>query len=94
MVNKWIKFKVAEENGNAFSKALQVLVRESRLEEGCVHYAAFQCMDDAGVFTVLEQWATEEAFENHRVAPHITAFKNDCGSIIIEKSATSLNPIQ
>ena len=93
MVNKWIQFTVSAENSTAFSKALKVLVRESRLEEGCVHYAAFQCMDDPGVFTVLEQWQSKDAFENHRVAPHINSFKEDCGSIILEKSALSLNPI-
>ena len=93
MVNKWIQFTVAAENSDAFSKALIVLERESRLEEGCVHYAAFQSKDDPRVFTVLEQWATKEAFENHRVAPHISSFKEDCGSMILEKSALSLNPI-
>lgn len=93
MVNKWIQFTVAAENSDAFSKALNVLVRESRFEEGCVHYAAFQCLDNPGIFTVLEQWATDEAFQNHRIAPHISSFKTDCGSIILEKSALSLNPI-
>jgi quinol monooxygenase YgiN len=94
MINKWITFKVAETNSQTFFAALQVLARESLLEEGCVHYAAFQCKDDSGVFTVLEQWASEDAFENHRIAPHITTFKNDCGCMILEKSATSLNQIQ
>ena len=93
MVNKWIQFTVAPDNSDAFSKALNVLVRESRFEEGCVHYAAFKCLDNDGVFTVLEQWATNEAFENHRIAPHIKSFKEDCGGIILEKSALSLDPI-
>ena len=94
MINKWITFKVAEENSTDFFKALEVLVRESRLEEGCVHYAAFQDKSNAGTFTVLEQWASEDAFEKHRIASHITAFKNDFAGMILEKSAQSLNPIQ
>lgn len=93
MVNKWIQFTVAPENSLTFAKALEVLVKESRLEEGCFHYSAFQVTGDSEVFTVLEQWTTNEAFEKHRVTPHIISFKESCGGLILEKSTLSLNPI-
>ena len=93
MVNKWIQFTVAPENCADFHSALKILEKESKAEEGCVYYAVFKVDDTEGRYTVLESWASKDAFEAHRVAPHIAAFKNNCGGIILEKSALSLTPI-
>ena len=93
MVNKWITFTVAPENSDDFAKALEVLERESRAEDGCVYYAVYKVKDTEGRFTVLESWASKDAFEAHRVAPHIAEFKGQCGSMILEKSALELTPI-
>ena len=94
MVNKWIEFTVETANIDAFKASLTAVETGSKAEEGCVHYAAFQSADAATLFTVLECWANDEAFQAHRVAPHIAKFKEDCGSMIINKKAISLNPIQ
>jgi quinol monooxygenase YgiN len=93
MINKWIQFTVSADNSNDFEAALQTLEKESKVEVGCAHYAVFKVTDAEGVFTVLECWETKEAFEAHRVAPHISQFKENCGSMIIEKSAQSLSSI-
>ena len=93
MINKWIQFTVSADNCNDFEAALQTLEKESKVEAGCAHYAVFKVSDSEGVFTVLECWETSEAFEAHRVAPHIAQFKESCGAMILEKSATSLSPI-
>ena len=93
MINKWIQFTVSAENSEFFNSALQTLEKESKVEDGCAHYAVFKVQDAEGTFTVLESWETSEAFEAHRVAPHIAQFKERCGSIILEKSALSLSPI-
>ena len=93
MVNKWIQFTVAPENSDDFAAALRILEKESKAEDGCVYYAVYKVDDTEGRFTVLESWASKEAFEAHRVAPHIADFKENCGKIILEKSALSLTPI-
>lgn len=94
MINKWIEFTVEAASVDAFKASLAAVETGSKAEEGCVHYAAFQSEDDATLFTVLECWASKEAFEAHRIAPHIAKFKEDCGSVIVNKKAISLNPIQ
>ncbi len=93
MINKWIQFTVAAKDCAAFSKTLKFLVEESQNETGCIHYSAFQSEDDLTLFTVLEQWADNQAFEKHRVAPHIQNFKNEWGNKILTKTALSLNSI-
>ena len=94
MINKWIEFTVEADSIEAFKASLTAVETASKAEEGCVYYAAFQNADEDTVFTVLECWASKEAFEAHRVATHIAKFKEDCGSIIVDKKALSLNPIQ
>jgi quinol monooxygenase YgiN len=90
MITKWIQFTVAAENSAAFAAALRILETESKVEQGCAHYAVFKVKDSEGVFTVLESWETSEDFEAHRVAPHIAQFKENCASMILEKAATEL----
>ena len=94
MINKWIEFTVEAANIDAFKASLAAVETGSKAVGGCVHYAAFKSADDATLFTVLECWASSEAFEAHRVAPHITKFKEDCGSVIVSKKAISLDQIQ
>ena len=93
MVSKWITFTVAPENSDDFAKALEILEKESKAEDGCVLYAVYKVKETEGRYTVLESWADKEAFEAHRVAPHIAEFKGTCGSMILEKSALELTPI-
>jgi quinol monooxygenase YgiN len=93
MITKWIEFNVEEVSAVEFKAALANLESASKAENGCVHYAAYQNADKATQFTVLESWATKEDFENHRIAPHTNAFKEQCGSMIVSKNALPLNPV-
>ncbi len=93
MITKWIQFTVASEHVAAFQTALAALERESRAEPGCARYAAFQALDQPGVFTVLESWDSPAAFEAHRTAPPLAAFKERAAAMIVEKSALSLDPV-
>lgn len=93
MITKWIAFKIRPESIDAFRAELAQLERESRRENGCAHYAAFEVADQPGMFTVLESWETSAALEAHRQAPHIAAFKETCEPMIVEKSALSLDPV-
>jgi len=91
MITKWIEFKVRPESVDAFRAELAQLERESRRENGCTYYAAFEVADQPGMFTVLESWETSAALEAHRRAPHMAAFKEMCESMILKKSALSLD---
>ncbi|MFT4548129.1 MAG: quinol monooxygenase YgiN [Verrucomicrobiales bacterium] len=93
MVTKWIQFKVRLENAAGFREALARLEVASKLETGCVHYAAFCVSESEGEFAVLESWASAETFEAHRVAPHTSEFKEHCGEMIVEKSGQELEAV-
>lgn len=93
MITKWIQFTVSEESSDAFRAELAVIEAASKAEAGCAHYAAFQSKTDPQVFTVLECWQDAAAFEAHRNAPHIAAFKAKCTAMITEKSALDLAPV-
>ena len=82
------------ENIEIFSKVMAGLERESKSEQGCAHYSVYQSKDEATLFTVLESWETSEAFEAHRVAPHIAEFKAQCAKMILNKRALELNSIK
>ncbi|WDE97262.1 antibiotic biosynthesis monooxygenase [Lentisphaera profundi] len=94
MITKWIEFTVEENDVNAFSLAMTKLELESSQEQGCAHYSVYQSKDEAALFTVLESWETSEAFEAHRVAPHIAEFKTQCAKMILNKRALELNAIR
>jgi len=93
MSTKWIQFTVAPESAATFEAELTKLVHASLAEEGCVQYAAYRDAKTPNIFTVLESWENEAAFEAHRNAPHVARFKETCGSVILEKSGQALTPV-
>ena len=93
MITKWIQFTVASDAIDSFKAAVVALERESKAEAGCVHYSAYQSVEQAEVFTVLESWESEEAFAAHREAAHIGEFKASCGGMILSKSGLELTPV-
>jgi quinol monooxygenase YgiN len=93
MITKWIQFTVASDSIDPFKAAVVVVERESKAEVGCVHYSAYQSVEQLDVFTVLESWESEEAFAAHREAVHLAEFKTNCGEMILSKSALELTPV-
>ncbi len=93
MISKWIQFTVLADHAETFEAELAQLEIASREEQGCAHYAAFRDVDAPDVFTVLENWDSPEAFEAHRISPHVKAFKARCGAMITAKSGQSLKPV-
>ena len=93
MITKWIQFTVTAASSAAFRTELASLEAASKQEHGCTHYSAYQSHDDCKVFTVLESWETEAAFEAHRNAPHVADFKVKCEAMIVEKSGLSLDEL-
>ena len=93
MLTKWIQFTVEPGMAGAFQAGLRQLEEASKLEVGCVYYAAFRDESQAGTFTVLETWEDDAALQAHRETPHIASFKAICGDMILDKSALSLKPL-
>lgn len=48
------------------------LIEKSRQEEGCISYNLFQDINDASVFTFIEEWQDKKAIELHNSSEHFT----------------------
>lgn len=52
-------------NPEDYIKIASEAVSESRKEKGCIMYTLHQDMDDPTIFLTLEEWADEEALNQH-----------------------------
>ena len=55
--------------------AFEKLAAESRKEPGCVSYILTQDVDNPQTYTVIECWASQEAFKAHTAMPHFVEFQ-------------------
>jgi quinol monooxygenase YgiN len=53
------------------SSLLLHLVEESRKENGCISYQLLQNKTDPKDFTVVEEWESDSAIDNHFTTPHM-----------------------
>lgn len=59
---------------DALMPVLQALVKGSRAEAGNKEYILTESLERPGHFFVIEEWASEQAIEEHNATPHFTAF--------------------
>jgi quinol monooxygenase YgiN len=50
---------------------LEAFVEPTRKEDGCLRYDLFVDLSDAGKFTFIEEWTSEEALAAHGRSEHI-----------------------
>lgn len=55
----------------ALKAVLLEIIKITRQEPGVIKYELFQNHDDPTDFTFLEEWASNEALNNHQNSPHI-----------------------
>ncbi|MBP1743539.1 MAG: antibiotic biosynthesis monooxygenase [Firmicutes bacterium] len=53
-----------------FINVFKELTGPSRAEEGCLSYELFQDQKDPRVFSIIEEWADQEALDEHKKAAH------------------------
>lgn len=54
----------------ALKAVLIELVEATRPEAGCIKYELLQNQSDLTEFTILEEWATDEALKAHQASAH------------------------
>ena len=70
------KLRAAKGKGDALAALLKEQVAVVRAAEpGCLVYRAHRSPRDPDAFCFYEQYRDEAAFEAHRKAPHLTAFR-------------------
>lgn len=58
------------------------LVKHSREEEGCLSYSVFVDQVSADTIFFYEEWADQEAIEQHSATPHFKAFMDNIPELI------------
>ncbi len=69
------------------------LVQPTRAEEGCLNYDLHVANDDAGFFTLYENWQTVPLWERRMEAPHLEAFKGRTDELAAEWTLHHLTKI-
>jgi quinol monooxygenase YgiN len=52
----------------------QRVAQASRLEPGCLGYRLYEDTEAENAFVFIEEWASEEALQEHFATPHIAEF--------------------
>ena len=55
--------------------AARELMRDTRVEPGCVSYTLSADVEDEAVFHIFEEWKSAEALAAHFGAPHMARFQ-------------------
>ena len=71
MIKVIAKSVIKEEGIENYLKEVDVLIRETRKEEGCISYDLFQDIKNQNIFFLIEEWESMEALENHKLTDHI-----------------------
>ena len=69
------KFVLATPPSDAVRQAADEMMKASRAEAGCAHYAFAQDLGDPNVLWVTEEWTDEAALGAHFQTPHMAAFQ-------------------
>ncbi len=57
------------------------LMRATRKEAGCIHYAFSADVEDPARFHIIEHWESEEALKTHFGASHMATFQAALGGL-------------
>jgi len=90
MINVLASISVKAGKRDEFVQIFNANVPNVRAETGCIEYAPTIDVDaelapqvlDANMVTVIEKWDSLEALQDHLVAPHMKAYKEQVKDIV------------
>jgi quinol monooxygenase YgiN len=65
------------------AEAATAVAKASRAEEGCSAYGFWQDLNDPGLYRVFEEWASQEAIDQHMATPHMAEFMGAMGQMTV-----------
>jgi quinol monooxygenase YgiN len=68
------RFRALEGQEAAVASAIRDVAGPTRIEPGCLGYAACHSDQDMRLFWIYSRWADETAFEHHAALPHTVRF--------------------
>ncbi|MBR8836451.1 MAG: antibiotic biosynthesis monooxygenase [Stigonema ocellatum SAG 48.90 = DSM 106950] len=70
------------EKVEALKAVLLELIEPTRQEAGCIKYELLQNQSDQTDFTVVEEWASDDALDTHSVSDHMKAVGAKLGGLV------------
>ena len=70
---------------------LHSLMAPTHKEPGCIRYELNQDVADSRIFTFVEKFDSQEAFDSHKKMPHITHHFQDTAPGLVEASSISVH---
>jgi quinol monooxygenase YgiN len=83
-------FTAKTDKSTDLRNALHGLVELTRLEAGCLSYTLNQSITNPNVFTILERFTNQEAFDLHNNMPYIVHFKEHLLKDLVEIELVSI----
>ena len=71
MIKVIAKSVIKEGQIENYLKEVDVLITETRKEEGCISYELFQDINSENIFFLIEEWESKEDLEKHKLTDHI-----------------------
>lgn len=68
-------------------EALLEMVKDTRVEDGCIQYDLHESVDRPGDFVFYENWTTREALDRHSASAHIQKFRARAGELLREPAS-------
>lgn len=85
---------VAKEDSVAELKALlEMMVKPSREEPGCLLYNIYQLDNDPKTFVVVETWENDAALDGHKNSAHYKHYKSHFEPFTAEKYSDEMSLI-
>ena len=86
MIKVVAKNKIKEDNLETVLSLYELLVKETRKEEGCILYELFQDIEDSSVLTMIEEWEDKASLDRHMKTEHFMKIVPIVGELVTESS--------
>nr|WP_070960767.1 putative quinol monooxygenase [Hyphomonas sp. Mor2] len=61
--------------------AMQIMIKASREEAGCIEYAYSRDLLDPNLLRIIERWTDKAALVSHFAEPHMAVFRQALGKV-------------
>lgn len=75
-----------EDKLNEIIKLYKELVDLTRKEKGCIKYELYEAEKDSTILTMIEEWESKEALEQHMKSKHFTRIVPILGKLMSRES--------
>ncbi|OOM77281.1 putative monooxygenase YcnE [Clostridium puniceum] len=90
MIKIVAKSIIEDDKKDTYLQLAKELIEKSRKEEGCISYGLFQDINNASVFTFIEEWKDQKAIEIHNNSEHFKRIVPLLGELRIGKGDVNL----